>query len=105
MRRNLGCKRLKVSNNCLENILLIIINGLVLRNKIHEDFNNILVLRTVDLYFQKRIGDGTYVLQAKKILEKNEESLFGPPIKRVVQEISSSDDSSSESDSSEPDSD
>ena len=38
-------------------------------------------------------------------LWKNKESLFGPPIKRVVQEISTSDDSSSESDSSEPDSD
>ena len=35
---------------------------------------------------------------------ENEESLFGPPIKRVVQDISSSDDSSSESDSSEPNS-
>ena len=38
-------------------------------------------------------------------LWKNKESLFGPPIKRVVQEISTSDDSSSESDLSEPDSD
>ena len=39
----------------------------------------------------------------RKSWKKNEESLFGPPIKRVVQEISSSDDSSSESYSSEPD--
>ena len=44
----------------------------------------------------------TYYIEEN--LGKNEESLFGPPIKRVVQEISSSDDSSSESDSSEPDS-
>ena len=55
------------------------------------------------MLIKKRIGDGTYVLQVKKILEKNEESLFGPPIKRLVQEISSNDDSSSESDLSEPD--
>ena len=36
---------------------------------------------------------------------KNEESLFGSPIKRIMQEIPSSDDSSSESDPSEPESD
>ena len=54
MRRNLGYKRSKMSNDRLENILLIKINGPVLRNKIHEDFNNILVLRTIDLYYQKK---------------------------------------------------
>ena len=37
--------------------------------------------------------------------ESNQKFLFGPPIKWVVQEIFSSDDSSSGSDSSEPDSD
>ena len=54
--------------NRLENIFLIKISGPVLR-KIHIDFNNILVLQAIDLYFQKkRIGNGTYVLQVKKIL-------------------------------------
>ena len=46
MRRNLGYKRLKMSNDCLENILLIIINGPVLR-KILKDLDNILVSRAI----------------------------------------------------------
>ena len=104
MRRNLGYKRSKMSNNRLENILLIKINGPVLR-KIHKDFDNILVLRAIYLYFQKKYSRWNLHSTSEENLGKNEESLFGPPIKRVVQKISSSGDSSFESDSSEPDSD
>ena len=104
MRGNLGYKRLKMSNNCLENILLIKISGPVLC-KIHKDFDNVLVLHAIGLYFQKKNWRWNLRTTSKENLGKNEESLFGPPIKRVAQEISSSDDSSSESDSSEPDSD
>ena len=43
-----GYKRLKMSNDCLENILLIIINGPVLC-KILKDLDNILVSRAIDL--------------------------------------------------------
>ena len=53
MRQNLGYNRLKMSNDRLENILLIKINGPFLR-KIHEDFDNILVSLSIDLYFQKK---------------------------------------------------
>ena len=73
--------------------------------KIHKDFDNILVLRAIDLYFQEKNWRWNLRTTSEENLGKNEESLFGPPIKRVVQEISSSDDSSSESDASEPDSD
>ena len=104
MRPNLGYKRLKMTNDRLENTLLIKINGPVLR-KIHKDFDNILVLRAIDLYFQKKNWRWNLSTTSKKKLGKNEESFFGPPIKRVVLGISSSDNSSSESDSSEPDSD
>ena len=104
MRRNLRYKRLKISNDCLENILLIKISGPVLR-KIHKDFDIVLVLRAIDLYFQKKNWRWNIHTTNEENLRKNEESLFGPPIKRVVQEISSSYDSSSESDSSGPDSD
>ena len=62
--------------------------------------DNILVLRAVDLYFHKKNWRWNLHTTSKENLGKNEESLFGPPIKRVVQ-----DDSSSESDSFEPDSD
>ena len=91
-----------MSNDCLENILLIIINGPVLR-KIHKDFDNILVSRAIDLYFQKKNWWWNLCTTSEENLGKNEEPLFGPPVKRVVQEISVSDDSSSQSDSSEPD--
>ena len=73
--------------------------------KIHKDFDNILVLRAIDLYFQEKNWRWNLRTTSEENLGKNEESLFGPPIKRVVQEISSSDDSSSESDASELDSD
>ena len=53
MKRNLWYKRLKMSNNRLENILLIKINGPVSR-KIHKYFDNILVSWAIDLYFQKK---------------------------------------------------
>ena len=53
MRQNLGYNRLKMSNDRLENILLIKINGPFLR-KIHKDFDNILVSLSIDLYFQKK---------------------------------------------------
>ena len=53
MRRNLRYKRFKMSNDGLENTLLIKINGPVLR-KIHKNFDNILVSRGIDLYFQKK---------------------------------------------------
>ena len=104
MRRNLGYKRLKMSNDRLENILLIKINDPVLR-KIHKDFSNILVSWAIDLYFQEKNWRWNLRTPSEENLEKNEESLFGPPVKRVVQETSPSDDSSSELDSSEPDSD
>ena len=104
MKRNLWYKRLKMSNNRLENILLIKINGPVSR-KIHKDFDNILVSWAIDLYFQKKNWRWNLRTTSEENLGKNEESLFGPPIKRVVQEMSSSDDSSSESDSSDVDSD
>ena len=104
MRQNLGYKRLKMSNNHLENFLLIKIDGSVLC-KIHKDFDNILVLWAIDLYFHKKNWRWNLHTTSKENLGKNEESLFGPSIKRVVQEISSSDASSSESDSFEPDSD
>ena len=103
MRWNLGYNRLKMSNDCLENILLIKINGPIL-HKIHKDFDNILVSWAIDLYFQKKNWRWNLSTTSEENLGKNEESLFGPPIKRVVEEISSSDDSSSESDLSEPDS-
>ena len=93
-----------MSNDCLENILLIKINDPVLR-KIHKEFCNILVSWAIDLYFQEKNWQWNLCTTSEENLEKNEESLFGPPVKRVVQEISPSDDSSSESDSSEPDSD
>ena len=102
MRRNLGYKRSKMSNNRLENILLIKINGPVLR-KIHKNFDNILVSRAIDLYFQKKNWWWNLCTTSEENHGKNEEPLFGPPVKRVVQEISISDDSSSQSDSSEPD--
>ena len=104
MTRNLGYKRFKMSNNCLENILLIKINGPVLQ-KIHKEFDNILVSRAIDLYFQEKNWRWNLHTTSKENLGKNRESLFGPPVKRVVQEISSSDNGSSESDWSEPDSD
>ena len=72
--------------------------------KIHKDFNNILVSGAIDLYLQEKNWRWNLRTPSEANLEKNEESLFGPPVKRVVQEISPSDDSSSESDSSEPDS-
>ena len=50
MRRNLGYERLKMSNDRLENILLIKINSPVL-GKTHNDFDNILVSQAIDLYF------------------------------------------------------
>ena len=103
MIRNLGYKRLKMSSDRLENIPLIKINGPVLR-KIHKDFDNILVSRAIDLFFQKKNWRWNLRSTSEENLGKNEVFLFGPPIKRVVQEISSSADSSSESDSSEPDS-
>ena len=93
-----------MSNNCLENILLIKINDPVL-HKIHKDFDNILVSWAIDLYFQKKNWRWSLSTTSEENLGKNQESLFGPPIKRVVEEISSSDDSSPESDSPEPDSD
>ena len=93
-----------MSNDRLENILLIKIKGPVLR-KIHKDFDNILVSLSVDLYFQKKNWRWNLRTASEENLGKNEESLFGPPIKRVLQEISSSDGSSSESDLSESDSD
>ena len=87
--------------NRLENIFLIKISGPVLR-KIHIDFNNILVLQAIDLYFQKKNWQWNLRTTSEENLVKNEESFFGPSIKRVVQELSSSDDSSSESDLIEP---
>ena len=67
---NFGYKRIKMSNDRLENILLIKINDPVLR-KIHKDFNNIFGFTGNKIFtFQKRIGNGIYVLQAKKTLEK-----------------------------------
>ena len=57
-----------MSNDRLENILLIKINSPVL-GKTHNDFDNILVSQAIDLYFEKN-GDETYVLQAIKVLEK-----------------------------------
>ena len=93
-----------MSNDRLENILLVKINGPVLR-KTYKDFDNILVSRAIDLYFQKKNWRWNLRTISKENLGKNEESLFGSPIKRIVQEISSSDDSSSESDPSEPESD
>ena len=104
MRRSLAYKILKMSNDCLENILLIKINGPVLF-KIHKDFDNILALRAIHLYFQEKNWRWNLRTTSEENLGKNEESLFGPPIKRLVQEISSSEDSSSESDSSGPGSD
>ena len=65
----------------------------------------VLVLRAIDLYFQKKNWQWNIHTTSEENLGKNEESLFGPPIKRIVQEISSSYDSSSESDSCGPDSD
>ena len=53
MRQNLGYKRLKMSIDCLENILLIKVNGCVL-HKIHKDFDNILASWAIDLYFEKK---------------------------------------------------
>ena len=103
MRQNLGYKRLKMSIDCLENILLIKVNGRVL-HKIHKDFDNILASWAIDLYFEKKNWRWNLCTTSEENLGKKKESLFGPPIKRVVQEISSSDDSSSESDSSQPDS-
>ena len=94
MRRNLEYKKLKISNDPLENILLIKVNGPVLQ-KIHTDFDNILVFQAIDLYFQKKNWRSNLRTISKENLLKNEVSLFGPSIKRVVQEISSSDDSSS----------
>ena len=38
---------------CLENILLIKINGPLLR-KIHEDVDNVLVSQTIDLYVERK---------------------------------------------------
>ena len=90
-----------MSNDHLENILLIKINDPVLR-KIHKDFNNILVSLAIDLYFPKKNWQWNLCTTSKENLGKNKKSLFGPPIKRVVQEIASSDDSLSELDSSEP---
>ena len=98
----MGYKRLKMSNDRLENILLVKINGPVLR-KIYKGFNNILVSQAIDLYFQKK--NWRWNLRTISKLGKNEESLFGSPIKRIMQEIPSSDDSLSESDPSEPESD
>ena len=104
MRQNLRHKRLKMSNSRLENILLIKINGPVL-HKTYKDFDNILVWWAIDLYFHKDNWRCNLCTTSKENLRKNKESSFGPPIKRAVQEISSSNDSSSESDSSEPGSD
>ena len=73
--------------------------------KIHKDFDNILVLRAIDLYFQEKNWRWNLRTTSEENLGKNEESLFGPPIKRLVREISSSEDSPSESDSSGPGSD
>ena len=71
-------------NDRLENILLIKINGPVL-HKIHKEFNNILVLWAIDLYFQKKNWRWNLHNTSEEDLGKNEESLFGPPIKRLVQ--------------------
>ena len=79
MRWNLGYKRLKMSNDRLENIL-IRINGPVLR-KIHKDFDNILVSQAIYLYFQKKYWQWNLHSTSEENLGKNEESLFGPPIK------------------------
>ena len=95
---------MKKSNSCLENILLVKINDPAL-HKTYKDFDNILVWWAIDLYFHKNNWWWNLCTTSKENLGKNKESSFGPPIKRVVQEISSSNDSSSESDSSEPDSD
>ena len=69
MRRNLGYERLKMSNDRLENILLIKINDPVLR-KIHKDFSNILVSWAIDLYFQEKNWRWNLRTQSEENLEK-----------------------------------
>ena len=91
-----GVQKIEMSNDHLENILLIKINGPVL-HKIHPFTGNRSLL-------QKKNWQWNQHTTSKENLGKTKISLFGPPIKRVVLEISSSDDSSSESDLSEPDS-
>ena len=78
-----------MSNDRLENILLIKINGVIL-GKTHKNFGNILVSWATHLYFQKKNWRWNLRTTSEENLGKNEESLFGPPNKRVLQEISSS---------------
>ena len=76
MRRNLGYKRFKMSNDGLENILLIKINGPVLR-KIHKNFDNFFESNRSLLSKKEMVMEPTYY----KRRESNQKFLFGPPIK------------------------
>ena len=69
---NFGYKRIKMSNDRLENILLIKINDPVLR-KIHKDFNNILVsLAIKSLLSKKELAMESMYYKQRKPWKKQE---------------------------------